>query len=124
MEETKGFRKLEVWKLADELTYMIYKVTKTFPKHELFGIVSQMRRAAISVPANIAEGYTHYSSKEKKRFYEIANCSLAELEYYIYFTYERLNYIDYKEFNELTKIRIDIGKMLNGLIKSMRSRIC
>ncbi len=89
MEEKIGFKKLDVWKKSDELAYMVYKITKEFPRYELFGLVSQMRRASVSVPANITEGYAHYTSREKIRFYEIANCSLTELEYYIYFVHER-----------------------------------
>lgn len=118
MEEIKGFRKLDVWKKADELAYLVYNFTKDFPRYELFGLVSQMRRSALSVPANIAEGYAHYGKKEKSRFYEIANCSLTELEYYIYFSYERLDYIDKKEHDELSGLRNEVGKMLNGLIRS------
>ena len=83
-----------------------------------------MRRAAVSVAANIAEGYTHYGSKEKKRFYEIANCSLVELEYFIYFCYERLGYIDKTENEKLSDLRIEAGRMLNGFIKAMRSKTC
>jgi len=109
---------LNVWSKADELAYQVYKVTKTFPKHEMFGLVSQMRRSAVSVPANIAEGYAHYTNREKARFYKIANASLAELEYYIYFTYERLNYINKKQHDELVELRDETGKMLNGLIRT------
>ena len=118
LSQEKGFRRLDVWKKADELAYRIYKVTKDFPKHELFGLVSQMRRSAVSVPANIAEGYAHYAMKEKNRFYEIANCSLVELEYYIYFVNERLKYIDKEQHDELSELRSEVGRMLNGLIRS------
>lgn len=99
-----------VWKKTDELAYMVYKVTRAFPRHELFGLVSRMRRSAVSVPANIAEGYAHYGNREKRRFYEIANCSLVELEYYIYFVHERLNYIDKKQYAELSEVRSEVGK--------------
>lgn len=115
----KGYRKLEVWRKADELAFQAYVITKDFPKYELFGLTSQIRRAAISVPANITEGYAHWSKKEKRRFYEIANCSLTELEYYIDFIYERLQYIDEDEYRKLTDLRDEIGRMLNGLIRSI-----
>jgi len=113
-----GFRSLKVWAKADELAYKVYKTTKLFPRYELFGLVSQMRRAAVSIPANIAEGYAHYTKREKKRFYEIANCSLVELEYYIYFGHNRLDYINIDEYDELCGLKDEVGKMLNGLINS------
>jgi len=119
-ETEKGYRRLDVWKNADELAYIVYMVTKSFPRYELFGIVSQMRRAAVSVPANIAEGYAHYGGKEKRRFYEIANCSLTELEYYIDFIFYRLGYIGKEQHGELTGLRGKVGRMLNGLIKATR----
>lgn len=81
-ENQKGYRKLIVWQKTDELVFQIYLTTKEFPREEIFGLVSQMRRATFSVPANIVEGYTRFSTKEKIQFYNIAEGSLTKLEYY------------------------------------------
>ena len=84
MEEER-WQKLEVWKLADELAFMVYKVTRSFPKEELYGITSQVRRAALSVPTNIVEGYSRKGDKELARF---INISLGSLERQnIYYTF-------------------------------------
>ena len=76
----KGFRKLIVWQRSHELVLMVYDVTKSFPKHERFGLVSQMQRAAVSVPANIVEGYVLDTSAQFSRHLHIARGSLAEVE--------------------------------------------
>ena len=81
MTATK-FQDLIVWQEAHKLVLMIYKVTADFPKAELFGLTSQMRRSAVSVPANIVEGFKRKSQQEKTRFYNIAEASLEELKYY------------------------------------------
>ncbi len=78
-----SFQELEVWREAHNLVLNIYKITAEFPKSELFGLVSQMRRAAVSVPANIAEGFKRTGHLDKLRFYNIAEASLEELKYYI-----------------------------------------
>lgn len=83
MASASSFRDLEVWREAHQLVLMIYAATKTFPSPEQFGLVSQMRRAAVSVPANIVEGFKRRSWQEKVRFYNIAEASLEELKYYI-----------------------------------------
>ncbi len=80
-----NYRKLIVWQKADRLAILIYNVTKDFPKHELFGITSQLRRAVLSVPTNIVEGYSRRSRKEYKHFISIAMASLCETEYLLYF---------------------------------------
>ena len=81
--ENAGYRKLNVYIKAHELTKAIYKVTKKFPEDELFGLISQMRRCAVSVPANITEGYGRRTLADKLQFYYIARGSLNELEYYL-----------------------------------------
>ncbi|MDI6768966.1 MAG: four helix bundle protein [Anaerolineales bacterium] len=84
----KGFRKLLVWQRAHQLVLSIYKLTETFPKSELFGLTSQMRRAAVSVPANIAEGYAAGGKGQFARYLNIAQGSLAEVEYYLILTHD------------------------------------
>jgi four helix bundle protein len=113
-----GFRKLIVWQKADELAFKIYVVTKNFPKDELFALTSQMRRAALSVPANIVEGYARNSRKEKLQFCAIARASLTELEYYIEFAF-RLNYCNEDSYTALVKSREEVGRILNGFIKAL-----
>ena len=81
--EVKGFESLQVWQKSHEMVLGIYKLTKTFPDEERFGLISQMRRCAVSVAANIAEGYRKKGKKDKLNFYNIAQGSLDELKYYL-----------------------------------------
>ncbi len=106
-----------VWQKAHQLVLLVYSSTKSFPKEEVFGLTSQMRRCAVSVPANIVEGYGRKSDKEKLNFFNIAKGSLTELEYYIELTLE-LGYINEKSFNDLVQLRSDVGRLLNGFSKS------
>lgn len=114
-----GYKRLIVWDRAHGLVKNIYETTKNFPKNELFGLTSQMRRCAVSVPANIVEGYSRRSVKEKLNFYSISRASLAELEYYIDLSLE-LNYINNDDHAVLTNSRAEVGKLLNGFIKSFK----
>lgn len=118
-ESQKGYRNLIVWQKADELAYQTYLITKKFPKDEMFGLISQMRRAAVSVAANIVEGYARFSVKEKVRFYNIAGGSLTELEYYFDFSL-RLNYLFKEEYNKLVDLRTEAGRLLHGFISSTK----
>lgn len=111
-----GYRKLLVWQRADELAVKVYLVTKKFPREEIFGLTSQMRRAAFSVPANIVEGYSRNSKREKMQFYSIARSSLTELEYYIDFAL-RLDYLSKDDFALLRNLRDEVGRLLNGFMK-------
>jgi len=119
MDRINDFIDLVVWKKSHELTLEIYKLTKIFPNEERFGLIQQMRRAAVSVPANIAEGFKRKGLKDKIHFYNIAQGSLQELRYYLILGRD-LEYIkDSDNFRDLTD---EIGKMLNGLIKSIGGR--
>jgi four helix bundle protein len=118
-DNQKGYRRLIVWQRSDELAFQVYVISKIFPREELFSLVSQMRRAAISVPANIVEGYSRDSNKEKIQFYNIAKGSLTELEYYLDFSL-RLNYLNKDQYNLLIKLRNEVGRLLNGFIKSLQ----
>lgn len=115
----KGYRNLKAWEFANKLAHMIYDATEKSPKDELFGLTSQMRRASVSVAANIAEGYTRNSPKEKLRFYNVALGSLTEVEYYIDFASERCFYTD-KIYSDLTALQSETAKVLTGLAKSLR----
>ena len=121
MEKKIAYRKLIAWQKADELAFQIYRATKNLPSEEKFGLVSQMRRAAVSVAANIAEGYTRNSKKDKVHFYNIAVGSLTEIEYYLDFAL-RLQYLPEDRYQELIQLRLEIGRLLNGLIKGTNNK--
>jgi four helix bundle protein len=110
MQEER-WQKLEVWKLADELAFKTYKVTRDFPKEEIYGITSQLRRAALSIPTNIVEGYSRRGDKELAHFINISLGSLAETKYLIYFS-NRLQYIENPIYKELAKEYETLGKLL------------
>ena len=118
-QNQNSYRKLIVWQKADELAFQEYLITRNFPKDELFGLISQMRRSAFSVPANIIEGYARSSKKEKMQFYNIARGSLTELEYYVDFSL-RLAYISKDQHKKLADLRNEVGRLLNGFMKSIR----
>ena len=110
---------LEVWKESIELVTEIYKLTSEFPTEEKFGIVNQIRRAAVSVPSNIAEGSARSSDKENLRFLDMACGSLAELETQILIS-ENVGFINSQEI--ITKID-NIGKMLSGLKRHLKNKL-
>ena len=112
---------LDAWRESIDLVKLIYEATKTFPKHELFGLVSQMRRAAVSVPSNIAEGAARFSQQEFLRFLGIARGSLMELETQVIIASE----IAYLEKASFEKIMAQVERtfaILSGLISSTRTR--
>ena len=111
------YRDLIVWQKAYKFTLDIYKVTKKFPKEELFGITSQMRRAAASIPANLAEGSMRKTDKEFKQYIHIARGSMAEMEVWLKLSYD-LVYIDRLTFDNLASQCNEVGKLLIGLLKS------
>jgi four helix bundle protein len=113
-----GFRDLKVWQRAYELTLYLYRATKKFPKEEMFGLTSQIRRAASSVPANIAEGYERNHRKEYLQFLFIAKGSLGELDTYLLLARD-IGYMSATDFNQIYTIRHETMKMLQGLIKSL-----
>ncbi|MCJ7458569.1 MAG: four helix bundle protein [candidate division Zixibacteria bacterium] len=115
--KAERFEDLEVWKKAHKLVLGIYKLTRDFPKEEKFGLVSQMRRAAVSVPANLAEGFKKRSLRDKSNFYNIAQGSIEELRYYLILAKD-LNYVP--ENQELINATEEIGRMLHGLIRSIQ----
>ncbi len=108
------YKDLEIWKESIKLVADIYKITEAYPKNEVFGIVSQIRRAAISIPSNIAEGTVKHSDKETLRFLDIALGSLAELDTQMLIS-ENLGFINnYKDIEQkISKVRA----LLTGLIK-------
>ena len=117
----KSYQDLEVWQKAMDLVVMCYQMTTKFPKNEIYGLSSQLQRAAVSVPANIAEGHQRQHSKELIQYLSIAYGSLAELEPHIQKA-GRLNYNYENQINKMLGITAEIGKMLNGLRKSIEKR--
>ena len=113
----KKFTDLEAWKINHALVILIYKITKSFPKDELFGLVSQMRRAAVSITSNIAEGFGRGSKVDKVRFYQISRGSLYELESQILILRD-VNYISDKLCQELLDRITECTKIIHGLIRS------
>lgn len=117
----QSFQDLRVWKNAHKLTLEIYKVTKDFPEDERFGLVSQIRRSAVSICANISEG-TKKSTKDFVRFLCISQGSLEETKYHLILSKD-LQYCNKTKFNELIDLSNDVGKMLSGLIRSLKLKI-
>lgn len=113
-----NYKELIVWQKADELAIQIYKMSKHFPKDELYGLTSQIRRAALSIPTNIVEGYARKGDKELARFVNIAIGSLAETEYLLDFC-NRLGYLDEKEYARIEYLRSEVGKLLWNFYKKL-----
>lgn len=112
------FRELKVWEKAHHLTLEVYKITKKFPQDEKFALISQMRRAAISVVANIVEGSKRSTVKDRTHFHVMADTSLEELKYYFILCYE-LQYIDKEAGSRLTEQAREVGRMLTSLTKTL-----
>lgn len=120
-EMIKSFKDLNIWQKAHGLVLDIYQLTNKFPKEEKFGLVSQIRRAAVSVVANIAEGFRKRSNKEKVNFYTYSQSSLDEVEYYIILCRD-LNFITEDEKQKIDKEIQEIASMLGGLIKIIKNK--
>ena len=120
-DHTYGFEKLHVWQNARRLVAQVYKVTTSFPKAETYSLVDQIRRAAISVPANLAEGTSRISPKEQAHFTAISYGSLMELLSHCYLAMD-LEYIDQEDFDELRSNIFKISNELNALRKSQFQR--
>ena len=105
------WEKLDLWRQADEMAYQVYMKTKDFPKEEIYGITSQLRRAALSVPTNIVEGYSRKGDRELGRFLNVSLGSLAESKYLIYFSH-RLSYLNDDDYATLKNGYDKLGKSL------------
>ena len=113
---------LRVWQQSIEMVTFIYKMTKAFPKDEIYGLVSQMHRAAVSVPSNIAEGYARGTDKEKLHFLHISSGSMSEIETQLMLSLN-LGYINQETYDELSEKIISVWKQLNALITSVKKRL-
>jgi four helix bundle protein len=114
--------KLDVWRKAIEFVLAVYKATESFPKEEKFGLTSQVRRAAVSIPANLAEGAARSSRKEFAHFISNAQGSASEAETELLIAH-RLSYLSEKQYASLQVAQDDLGKMLNGLARHVQQRI-
>lgn len=114
----KETSKLIVWQKTQRKVLKIYEVTKCFPKDEMFGLTSQIRRASVSITSNIVEGKARGSTKDYRRFLLMARGSLEEVKYQLFLAKE-LKYIDENKYNEIYAIMDEVGRLLSGLIKKL-----
>ena len=117
MIPVKSFEDIDIWKKAHQFVLDVYKLTENFPKHELFCLTSQLRRAAISIPANFAEGFRKPSKKEKVRFYAISLGSLEECRYYLRLAKD----LGYGDTSGLRDHLEEISKMLTSYSSKIRA---
>ena len=113
------FEKLEIWRLSIDLTIKIYSITASFPSEEKFGITNQLRRAANSVSANIAEGASRLGEKDKARFFQIAYSSLMEVLNFLIIS-EKLNFIPYETLSELRNLIEELSNKINAYHKKLK----
>ncbi|WP_340154089.1 four helix bundle protein [uncultured Marivirga sp.] len=117
-----NYKKLKVWEKSMELSLLIYQVTSTFPSEERFGLISQIRRCAVSIPSNIAEGSSRDSSKDFSRFLRISIGSSFELETQLLLSRE-LNFVSESDFDAVKNALDEIQKMLNSFIKKTNAEV-
>lgn len=115
------FTDLYAWQEGHKLVLMVYKATENFPDKERFGIIDQMRRAVVSITSNVAEGFSRRSSKEKNRFYQVAQASLVELQNQLIISKD-IHYLAAADFKTLADQSITTNKLLNGLLKATREK--
>lgn len=120
MNSIKSYKNLIVWQKSFELALQIYKLTKAFPKEELYGLVLQIRRCAVSIPSNIAEGYTRHRKLEYIQFLQVAFASGAELETQLLLAKE-LGYIKRADYDQVFSLLQEVLKMLNSLISKIKT---
>lgn len=114
-QPARSFRDLVVWQKAHQLVLAVYRLTKGFPADERFGLTSQIRRAAVSVAANIAEGFGKRGKPDKARFFNIAQGSLEEVHYYLILG----NDLGYTDCNQLSESYREVARLLNGYTRAL-----
>lgn len=117
----KNYRELKVWVKAHQTTLMVYRLTMAFPKDELYGLTSQLRRSCASIPANIAEGCGRETDADFARFLQIAAGSASELDYHLLLAHD-LKFINDQDYIAVSDILVEVRKMLTALIKTLRSK--
>lgn len=118
----RNYKNIKAHQVADNLTLEIYKVTKNFPKEELYGLTSQLRRAAVSLPTNIAEGASRQHIRDYLNFLYISRGSIAEVEYLLNLA-NKLGYIDKGKFEKINMLIQEVARTLFGLIESVSKEI-
>ena len=121
MEKIKSFTDLIAWQKGHQLVIAIYRATNEFPKKEIFALTNQMCRCAISITSNIAEGFSRKGLKEKIQFYHMSLGSLTELQNQLLIARD-VGYLSREEFNNLAKQTIEVSKLINGLIRSLKKK--
>jgi len=116
----KTYKELIVWQKGIDLVSMIYKITNGFPKEEMFGLTSQIRRASVAIPSNIAEGFGRNSKGDFKRFLQISNGSLFELQTQLEIS-KRLQFLSDKDYNLLYNLSREVEAILTGLIQKLKT---
>ena len=119
--KVQSYRDLVIWTKAIELVTEIYRVTKYFPKEKLYGLTSQIRRAAVSIPSNIAEGHGKLSRREYQHFLGHARGSLAEVETQIIIS-RNLGYLSEEVVSRILDLSMEIGRILNGLLTALKKK--
>ncbi len=121
-DSPRDYRSLKVWQAAMALVTRCYEITQSFPQHEIYGLTSQLRRAAVSIPANLAEGHERDSTKDYLRFVSIALGSAAELQTLLQIA-RNLKYAEPWTLDEVTASLEEISRMLRGLQKSLKQKL-
>lgn len=116
----KDFHQLKVWEKAHQLALTVYKATKSFPKEELYGLTSQIRRASMSIPTNIAEGCGQNTDAQFARFLQIAMGSASETEYQLLLSHD-LGFLDKEQYEKLNADVTEVKRMLTSFIQTLRA---
>ena len=118
---TQSFKDILAWQKAHSFVLQVYHATRNYPTEERFGLCSQFQRAAVSIPANIAEGYRKLGQADKLRFLNVSQGSLEECRYYILLSKD-LHYITEDKYNELTRSIEDVSRLLNAYCKGITTK--
>ncbi|MDP2650856.1 MAG: four helix bundle protein [bacterium] len=118
----KSFTDLDAWKEGHKLVLAVYNITKLFPKEEMFGLVSQMRRCVVSITSNVAEGFSRQSYKEKLQFYSMAQGSITELQNQLLIVRD-VGFVTKEKFQDIAQQSVIVHKITSGLIKKSKSLI-
>ncbi len=118
---SQSFKEVKAWQLSYELTIAVYELSKQFPKDELYGLTNQIKRAAVSVPSNIAEGFGWRGDREKDNFYSIAHGSLTEVENQLLIA-KGVGYITEQDLREIEPLVVEVHKTLYGLRKANKQK--
>ncbi len=117
----KDFRSLKTWEKSHQLTLEVYRVTAVFPKDELYGLTSQILRASVSIPANIAEGCGRSGDTELARFFQIAMGSASELDYHLLLARD-LNFLNSSDYEQLRRDVVEVKRMLASFIQKLKAK--